>query len=155
MQIYNDIKNHGLLNQLARYIEERNAIFIVAHGKIENRAYADFTTEAFSQIIQDLGGCSLFLVNQAGLSLSSPFLAAEVETATRTASLKFLVDLTPQAENGHASPFYSKLTGAVATQFFAGTDQADRLWVPFSLEKTVGRGVLLEPAENGHFLVRA
>ena len=154
MQLYNDIKSHGLLNQLARYIRERNAIFIVARGKCDNRACADFTTGAFSRIMQDLGGCSLFLVNQSGLSLSSPFLAADLDTTTRTASLKFLVDLTSQAENGHASPFYSKLLGACATQFFAGTGQADRLWVPFTLEDTVGKGVIQEPAENGSFLIR-
>lgn len=154
MQLYNDIKTRGLLNQLARYIEERNAIFIVARGKCDNRAYTDFTQKAFSQVMQDLGDCSLFLVNQAGLSLSSPFLAADLDTTTRTASLKFLVDLTSQAENGHASPFYSKLMGACATQFFAETSQAERLRVPFTLEETVGKGVVRELREDGCFLIR-
>lgn len=154
MQLIENIHAIGLFERLARYIKEKNAIFIVANGTCVNRPYKELRPDDFSSVMQALCACDTFLVNQSDQTLSSPFLAANISPGTRTAELAFLLDLVPQAENGQASPFYSKLMGAVATQFFAGTTRANRLWVPFGLKHTVGRGVTIQPAEQGCFIDR-
>lgn len=154
MQLIENIHAIGLFDRLAAYIKEKNAIFIVANGTCVNRAYKDFSPDDFSSVIQAVCACDVFLVNQSDQTLSSPFLAANITPAARTAELAFFLDLVSQAEDGLASPFYSKLMGAVATQFFTGTSRANRLWVPFGLKDTVGRGVTVQPAEQGCFICR-
>ncbi|WP_321494603.1 hypothetical protein [uncultured Desulfobacter sp.] len=154
MQLINNRQADDFFERLAAYIKEKNAVFIVANAAVVNRAYKDLSPDTFSSIMHSLCDCDTFLVNPSEHTLSSPFLAANTTLATRTAELAFLLDLVPQAENGKASPFYSKVMGAVATHFFAGTDQVTRLWVPFGLEDTVGRGVNVKPAALGCFIYR-
>lgn len=154
MQLIKNSHADNLLERLTEYIKEKNTVFVVANAAVDNRAYKDLSPAIFPSIMNALRACDMFLVNQPEHALFSPFLAANMTPGSRTAELAFLLDLVPQAENGKATPFYSKVMGAVATQFFAGTTQVTRLWVPFGLEDTVGRGVTVKPAEQGCFICR-
>lgn len=139
---------------LKEYIEKKNLNFIIARGKCVNRSPRELEPGELDALLDEFADCGASLVSWTGPRPSPPFLAATLDPATRTAQIVFLMDLTREAQEGEASPFYSKIMGALATQFFAARPDMDRLWFPFTLQDTVGRGVVLKTADQGMFVVR-
>ncbi len=139
---------------LKDHIREKNLNFIIARGQCMNRSRESLEPGELDTFMDEFARCSASMINWSGTTPSPPFLAAETSTDTRTAKVSFLVDLTREAEDGEASPFYSKIMGALATQFFAALPDMDKLWFPFILKDTVGRGVTLEAGNTGMFIVR-
>lgn len=139
---------------LKDYIQIKNLNFIIARGNCLNHFRERLDTEEFDSLMEDFSRCDASLINWSGQTPSPPFLAVDIDPETRQAHVRFLIDLTREARDGQASPFYSKIMGALATQFFAARPDMDRLWFPFILKDTLGRGVSCESANKGMFIVK-
>lgn len=142
------------IQRLKAYIEEKDLNFIITRGACVNRCPSDFNPGELDILLDEFADCQTAMINWNGSRPSPPFLAAQLDPGTRTAKVMFLMDLTREAETGAASPFYSKIMGALSTQFFAARPDIDKLWFPFTLQDTVGRGAALEPAEQGMYVIR-
>ncbi|WDP91577.1 MAG: hypothetical protein HUN04_18460 [Desulfobacter sp.] len=139
---------------LKAYIQEKNLNFIIARGKCVNRCRQDLASGELDVLLDEFAACGAAMVSWNGRQPSPPFLAADLDPETRTARVAFLMDLTREAEKGEASPFYSKIMGALSTQFFAARPDMDRIWFPFILQDTVGRGAARQAADQGMFIIR-
>jgi|GEM_PF-3131800 len=144
-----------LLDIVTAYIREKNLNFIVAEGKRCNRRKKDLAPEELEAFMSEFCACGFSKVSCPNLRPSPPFLAAELDEAAGTAKLAFLIDLTEEAQEGTASKFYSKILGALSSQFFAATPQISRLFFPFDLEDTAaGKGLSVEPGKNGAWIIK-
>ncbi len=139
---------------LKKYIIEKNINFIIARGNCRNLRCDDMAKGELDTLLYEFSACTGSMISWTGPKPSPPFLAVNIDQATQMARVSFLMDLTREAEDGQASPFYSKIMGALGTQFFAARPDMDKLWFPFILKDTVGRGVEREAGNTGMFLVR-
>ena len=145
----------SMKTMITDYIREKNLNFILARGKCLNQAQADLAPGDLEAYMSEFSACGFSKVSCPDLRPSPPFLAASLDEASGTARAAFLIDLTCEAEKGVASKFYSKILGALASQFFAACPGILRLYFPFILEETAaGRGLSLEPAEGGAWIVK-
>jgi len=145
-----------LLDIVAGYIREKNLNFIVAEGRCTNRPAADLAPEELVAWMSAFAACGFSKVSCPGLHPSPPFIAVDLDEATGTARLIFLIDLTQEAKEGTASKFYSKILGALSSQFFAANPKISRLFFPFGLEDTAaGKGLCLETAEGGTWILKS
>jgi len=119
---------------LKDYILEKNLNFIIAQGKCLNIGAKELETGELDRLLNEFAQCGASMINWSGPKPSPPFLAADIDPYNSIASVSFLIDLTREAEGGEASPFYSKIMGALATQFFAARPDMDKLWFPFMLK---------------------
>ena len=136
------------------YIEEKNINIIISKGKCVNQRNSDLAPGELDTLLTEFAKCDVSMINWPGKRPSPPFLAADIDPDTRTARVMFLLDLTQEAEDGQASLFYSKLMGALATQFLAARQDVDKIWFPFFLQDTVGRGVIRQDMDQGTALSR-
>lgn len=137
------------------YIREKNLNFIVARGRCRNRRQSEMAPGELEACIREFAACSFSKVSCPGLRPAPPFLAADTDEQAGTARVAFLIDLTEEAETGRASKFYSKVLGALASQFFAACPGISRLFFPFGLEETAaGRGLALETDGDGTWIVK-
>ena len=139
---------------LKDYIEEKNVNIIIKTGKCFNKRHSDLAPGELEALLTEFAKCNVSMINWPGKRPSPPFLAADIDPDTRTARVMFLLDLTQEAEDGQASLFYSKLMGALATQFLAARQDVDKIWFPFFLQDTVGRGVIRQDMDQGTALSR-
>jgi hypothetical protein len=144
-----------LYNILKDYIQEKNLNFIIARGNCVNQAQDSLKKGELDIYLDEFAACGFSMISCQGEKPSPPFLAGDIDPEAGTARITFLIDLTREAEDGKASPFYSKMLGALATQFFAAQPGIHRLELPFTLRDTIGRGVTLAPMDGGTALVRS
>ena len=145
-----------LLDLVTGYIREKNLNFIVAKGKCTNRPAANLSPEELATWMATFAACGFSKVSCPDLRPSPPFIAADLDEATGTAQLVFLIDLTQEAKEGTASKFYSKILGALSSQFFAANPKVSRLFFPFGLEDTAaGKGLCIETAEGGAWMIKS
>jgi hypothetical protein len=137
------------------YIREKNLNFIVARGQCRNLRQADLAPGDLETCMSEFSACGFSRVSCPDLRPCPPFLAADLDGATKSARVVFLIDLTAEAETGRASKFYSKILGALSSQFFAACPGISRLFFPFALEETAaGRGLSVEEAEGGTWVIK-
>jgi hypothetical protein len=143
-----------LAQAVKAYIKEKNLNFIIARGKCINLRQDKLEQGMLDTYLAEFSACGFSRISCPGPRPSPPFMAADIDPGTGTAQVKFLIDLTEEAESGRASKFYSKILGAFATQFFAAQPLVKELIFPFELEDTVGSGLLLNSREQGMGIVR-
>ena len=148
------LETRPLYPALKAYIREKDLNFIIAGGRCLNLRQKDLAPGKLDRWLDEFSYCTVSMVNWTDDRPSPPFLAADEDGAARIARVTFLIDLTREADDGRASSFYSKMLGALATQFFAGRPEIDRLWFPFFLEGTAARGGTLEDTDGGTAVVR-
>lgn len=149
-----DIKQtKGLNNLLATvkaYTLDKNLNIIVARGSLTNQRIDTLAQGILDTYLDEYSLCGFSMVSCFNNKPSPPFIAADTNPETGIARVRFLLDLTEEAQNGGASPFYSKVMGAFATQFFATMPDIHQLIFPFTLADTVGRNLTLKnEAGNG------
>jgi len=143
-----------LLDIVTGYIREKNLSFIVAQGRCSNRRAADLAPQELTSWMAAFAACTFSKVSCPDLRPCPPFMAADLDEAAKTATLVFLIDLTQEAQGGMASKFYSKILGALSSQFFAANPGISRLFFPFGLADTAtGKGLSLEKAESGTWII--
>lgn len=145
-------KGRPIKEIMAAYIREKNLTFIVDQGKCANLSQADLSDQDLASRLNEFSACSFASISCPDLRPSPPFIAVRTEPESRTGQVVFLIDLTREAEAGRASKFYSKILGALSTQVFAHTQGLDRIFFPFELEETAGRGLALDHQNGGTFI---
>lgn len=143
-----------LARAVKAYIKEKNLNFIIARGECLNQRQETLKEDELDTYMAEFSACGFSRISCPGPRPSPPFMAADIDPETATARVRFLIDLTEEAEDGRAGKFYSKILGAFATQFFAAQPLVRELIFPFELEDTVGRGLSLNPRGPGMGIVR-
>jgi len=145
----------SLTSIIKAYIREKNLNFIVAKGQCLNQNQSQLSDTELIAYMAEYANCAFSKVACPNLRPSPPFMAASIQQGSSTARVEFLIDLTREAETGRASKFYSKILGAFSTQVFAVQPIVSRIFFPFDLEDTVGRGLTLEPCDTGCCIIKA
>ena len=148
-------EGHGtLLETFQDYITTKNLNFILAQGKCLNRGVTDLGEERIAIYLEEYTACDFSMISLFNGKPSAPFIAANMDINKKMARAQFLIDFNREAEEGKASPFYSKILGAFATQFFQGHPEIETLWFPFTIENIVGSGMEILPMESGTAILR-
>ena len=154
----NEIK-HGkatLLNKLAAYIEEKNLNFIVAGGELLNKRYQALGSETVQAYLTDYARCDFSKISVFNEKPTVPFMAVQMDDADFvTGRVKYLIDFNEEATQGTASPFYSKMLGAFATNLFAVEPRVQRLWFPFAVQNLVGSNMKIQTRDSGTFILKS
>ncbi len=149
---------HGkgtLLNTLAAYIEDKNLNFIVAGGALLNKRCQALGREKVQDYLTDYARCDFSRISVFNGKPAVPFMAVHMDEAdTATGRVRYLIDFNEEATQGTASPFYSKMLGAFATNFFAVQPRVQRLWFPFEVQNLVGSNMKIENQDSGTFILK-
>ncbi|MCP4719688.1 MAG: hypothetical protein GY860_09570 [Desulfobacteraceae bacterium] len=141
---------NSLIATVKAYTLEKNLNITVARGSLVNQRADTLAEGILDTYLEEYSLCGFSMVSCFNNKPSPPFIAADTAPKTGTARVRFLMDLTEEAQDGVASPFYSKVMGAFATQFFAAMPDIHQLRFPFTLADTVGRHLTLKnEAGNG------
>lgn len=138
-----------LFHQVSDYIRKKNLNFIVARGKLVNQSQDAMDKTALANHLKAYAACDFSMVSIFNKKPCPPFIAADMDLESGRARVSYIIDLTREAQKGDSSPFYSKILGAFATQFFTASPGIKELWFPFSIQDTVGRG--LGVMEKGNY----
>ncbi|WDP83818.1 MAG: hypothetical protein HUN05_00405 [Desulfobacter sp.] len=139
---------------IKEYIQNKNLNFIIAGGDCLNKPQSRLEKGKLDIYLDEFSKSNFSMISCAEQRLSPPFLAADINPVTGTARITFLIDLTQEALDQKASPFYSKIMGALSTQIFAARPDAKKIYFPFVLEDTVGRGLKRLPMDEGTALIQ-
>lgn len=149
---------HGkgnLLNTLTTYVENKNLNFIVAKGALLNKRFQALGRQQVRAYLTGFAGCNFSKISVFKEKPMVPFMAVHMnETDTATGLVKYLIDFNEEATQGIASPFYSKMLGAFATNFFAVQPRVQRLWFPFEVQNLVGSNMKIENQDSGTFILK-
>ena len=147
-------KTH-LMELVYTYIETKNLNFIVARGTLCNQRFQELGPKTVKACLEDYAGCSFSRVTIFNDKPSAPFMAARMDKDYGDmARVQYLIDFNTEAVEGLASPFYSKILGAFATNFFAVQPHVQRLFFPFEIQNLVGSRMKLAQGDGGTFIVR-
>jgi hypothetical protein len=127
-----------LFEQFAHYIAQKNLNFIVAQGKCVNIGLDDLGQDRLTAYLAAYAACDFSMIALFNGKPKAPFIAANMDIDKGIARVRYLIDFNKEATGGKASPFYSKILGAFATNFFAARPQIEQLWFPFTIEDIVG-----------------
>jgi len=152
----NDEKNgpHTLLERFEHYILEKNLTFIVARGKCINQRQDILGTDKVTASLRAYAGCDFSMISFFNGKPSVPFIAASMDMDKGFARVEYLIDFNEEATAGKASPFYSKILGAFATNFFAAQPQINQLWFPFFIADIVGSNMGVKSDDSGTAILR-
>lgn len=136
-------------------MQKKNLNFIIARGKCLNKFIKYLNKQELENYLYEFSDCSSFIIPLNEGRALPPFMAADIDHKTvGLARVKFLIDLTLEAENDQATPFYSKILRALSTRFFERWQNIDKLWFPFIIQDTVGKGISLQKMSLGTVLLK-
>ncbi len=145
---------NNLLEAVKTYTLEKNLNITVARGSLVNQRTNTLAEGILDTYLDEYSLCGFSMVSCFNNKPSPPFISADTDLQTHTARVRFLLDLTEEAQDGKASPFYSKVMGAFATQFFATMPDIHQLRFPFTLADTVGRNLTLKNEDKTGSILR-
>ncbi len=143
-----------LFEQFEHYIREKKLYFIVARGECVNLKQKGLGQEKVKAYLKEYAACDFSMIALFNGKPKAPFIAANMEFDRRIARVKYLIDFNEEATTGKASPFYSKILGAFATNFFAVHPQIEQLWFPFAIENIVGSKMGVQSVDLGTAILR-
>lgn len=149
---------HGkgsLSNKLITYIEDKNLNFIVAGGRLLNKRFQALGGKQVRAYLTDFAGCDFSKISVFNEKPMVPFMAVDMDDSDiATGWVQYLIDFNEEATKGTASPFYSKMLGAFATNFFAVQPRVQRLWFPFVVQNLVGSNMRIHNQDSGTFIFK-
>lgn len=147
-------KPESLFKRFEQYVREKNLNFIVADGKCINQGAKTLGPQQVTAYLDAYAACDFPMIALFNDSPKTPFIAANMETDQGIARVEYLIDFNHEATTGKASPFYSKLLGAFATNFFALHPRMKQLWFPFAIEDMVGSKMTVHALDSGTAILR-
>ncbi len=143
-----------LFEQFEHYIREKNLNFIVARGKCVNLGQKGLGQDKVKAYLTEYTACDFSMIALFNGKPKAPFIAANMEFDKGIARVRYLIDFNEEATTGKASPFYSKILGAFATNFYALHPQIEQLWFPFAIENMVGSKMRIQSGDSGTAILR-
>lgn len=147
-------KPESLFKGFEVYVLEKNLNFIVAAGKCINQEVKTLGPRQVSAYLDAYAACDFSMIALFNDRPKTPFIAANMKTDQGIARVEYLIDFNQEAISGKASPFYSKLLGAFATNFFALHPEMQQLWFPFAIENMVGSKMTVHALDSGTAILR-
>ncbi|MCP3940504.1 MAG: hypothetical protein GY710_03365 [Desulfobacteraceae bacterium] len=147
-------KPDNLYEQFEHYISKKNLNFIVARGNCINQRFMDLGQDKVKTYLRAYAACDFSMVALFNKKLAPPFIAADMDINQGLARVQYLIDFNEEAIAGQASPFYSKILGAFATNFFEVQPQIKQLWFPFSIENILGSKMQVQSKNQGTAILR-
>jgi len=144
----------SLFQRVEKYVVAKNLYFIVARAKLLNMRQNELGHDKVVKYLNGYAACDFSMVSLFNGEPSAPFIAADLDPVTGIARVCYLMDFNEEAKGGRATPFYSKLMGAFATNFFAVNPEMEKLWFPFAIQDLVGSKMGIQPEDSGTFILR-
>ena len=138
-----------LFEQFEHYVREKNLNFIVARGKCVNLGQKDLGQDRVMKYLAEYAACDFSMIALFNGKPKAPFIAANMEFDKGIAMVQYLIDFNEEAAEGKASPFYSKMLGAFATNFFAVHPQIEQLLFPFAIDNIPGSKMGIQSRDLG------
>lgn len=145
---------YSLFQRVEKYVAGKNLNFIVARAELLNMRQDELGHDKVVKYLNGYAACDFSMVSLFNGEPSAPFIAADMNPATAIARVCYLMDFNEQAKDGRATPFYSKLMGAFATNFFSVQPEMEKLWFPFAVQDLVGSRMGIQPEGSGTFILR-
>jgi len=145
---------YSIFQRVEKYVVGKNLNFIVARAELLNMRQDELGHDTVLKYLNGYAACDFSMVSLFNGEPSAPFIAADMNPATRIARVCYLMDFNEQAKDGRATPFYSKLMGAFATNFFSVQPEMEKLWFPFVIQDLVGSRMGIQPEGSGTFILR-
>jgi len=144
----------SLFEKFEHYVQEKNLNFIVAREKCINLRQNDLDPNKAAAYLAAYAACDFSMISLFNKKPNAPFIAANMDMDKAFARVQYLIDFNKEATGGEASPFYSKILGAFATNFFAAQPQIKKLWFPFAIKDIVGSKMGVESKNFGTVILR-
>jgi len=143
-----------LFEKFEHYVHKKNLNFLVARGKCLNLRPEELGKNKVTEYLSAYATCNFSMIALFNQEPKPPFIAADMDIDKKIARVQFLIDFNEEVTSGRATPFYSKVLGAFATNFFTAQPRIRQLWFPFAIENIVGSQMNVKPGNSGSAILR-